>query len=112
MKISNEYPVMIFKNTYENKDYYSLGLSKKNQDGTYANGYIQCQFRKGVAIENQTNIYIKDAWLSFYLKDNKTMPYVFINECELVADVIKNTDKSVKSVKQDETVLTDADLPF
>lgn len=112
MKISNEYPVMIFKNTYENKDYYSLGLSKKNQDGTYANGYIQCQFRKGVAIENQTNIYIKDAWLSFYLKDNKTMPYVFINEYELVADVIKNTDKSVKSVKQDEIVLTDADLPF
>lgn len=109
MKIINEYPVMVFKNTYENKEYYSLGLSKKNQDGTYANGYIQCQFRKGICLDNQTNIYIKDAWLSFYLKDNKTIPYIFVNDYELVADVIKNSEKSFS---KDEIVLTNEDLPF
>ena len=105
MKISNEYPVMIFANQKEDKTYYSLGLSKKNQDGSYINGYLQCQFKKGVELDNQTNIYIKDAWISFYIKDNKTIPYVFINEYELVADVIKSFEK-------DEVVLSPDDLPF
>lgn len=105
MKISNEYPIMIFANKKDDRTYYQMGISKKNQDGTYMNGYLQCQFKKGVELDNQTNIYIKDAWLSFYIKDNKTIPYVFINEYELVADVIKSFEK-------DEVVLSPEDLPF
>lgn len=96
MQISNEYPVLVFKREYEDKTFYSLGLSKKNQDGTYMNGYMECRFKKGVEIDNQTNIFIKNAWLSFYLKENKTIPYVFINEYQLVADVIKETSTSIE----------------
>lgn len=107
MKISNEYPVMIFSNTRDDKTYYQIGLSKRNQDKTYTNGYIQCQFKKGVEVDNQTNIYIKDAWLSFYLKDGKTIPYIFINDYQLVADVIKED-----SFSKDEISLSDDDLPF
>lgn len=110
MNVSSEYPVMVFKNTYNDKDYYTLGMGKKNQDGTYINGYMPCQFRKGVNIDNQTNIYIKSAWLNFYLKDNKTMPYVFINEFEKVADVIKET--SYTSLKKNEISIDLDDLPF
>lgn len=106
MNVSNDYPVMIFKN---DNGYYSIGLSKKNQDGTRANGYMPCQFKKGVELENQTRIYIKSAWLNFYIKDNKTMPYVFINDYQLVADVI---EESKTSLKQDEIVLDECDLPF
>ena len=32
--------------------------------------------KQKVELDNQTNIYIKSAWLKFYLKDNKTMPYL------------------------------------
>lgn len=110
MNVSSEYPVMVFKNTYNDKDYYTLGMSHKNQDGTYTNGYMPCQFKKGECLDNQTNIYLKNAWLNFYLKDNKTMPYVFINEYEKVADVIKET--SYTSVKQDEISIDLDDLPF
>lgn len=106
MQVNSEYPVMVFKNTYNDKVYYSLGMSMRNQNGTYTNGYMPCQFKKGIELDNQTNIYIKSAWLKFYLKDNKTMPYVFINEYQLVSDVIKETSK------EDETALTDYDLPF
>ena len=110
MNVSSEYPVMVFKNTYNDKDYYTLGMGKKNQDGTYTNGYMPCQFRKGVNIDNQTNIYLKEAWLNFYLKDNKTMPFVFINEYQLVADAIKET--SYTSLKQNEISIDLDDLPF
>lgn len=109
MKISNEFPVMIFSNTKDDKTYYQMGLSKRNIDKTYTNGYIQCQFKKGVEIDNQTNIYIKDAWLSFYLKDGKTIPYIFINDFQLVADVIKQ--ESLSSLEIDEIDITDS-LPF
>lgn len=106
MQISNEYPVMVFSNTKNDRTYYQIGISKKDKDGKYINGYIQCQFKNGVEIPNQTNIYIKNAWLSFYLKENKTIPYVFINEYQLVADVIKETSN------KDEISLSDDDLPF
>ena len=46
---------MIFKN---DKGFYSTTLSKKNQDGTYANAYISVGFRKGVDIPNNKRVEI------------------------------------------------------
>lgn len=106
MNVSSEYPVMIFKN---DKGYYSIGLSKRNEDKTYTNGYMPCKFRKDVELDNQTRIYINNAWLTFYLKDGKTMPYIFINEYKLVADVI---EESKNSFIKDEVSVDLDDLPF
>lgn len=110
MKISNEYPVMVFKREYNDKTYYSIGLSRKKLDGTYENAYIDTHFKGNVEIDNQTNIYIKDGFMSFYLKDGKAVFYLVITDFEKVADVIKET--SYESVKQDEVVLQDFELPF
>lgn len=114
MKIQYEYPIMIFKNEYEGKPYYSLGLSKKMQDGNYLNGYIPCQFKKNVEIDNKKKIYIKNAWLTFYIKDKKTIPYIFINEFEYVEAAIKEAKKETDPFKEfaDEIEITDEDLPF
>ena len=122
MKLQYEYPVMIFKRDYEGRTYYSLGLSKKNQDGSYLNGYMPCQFKKEVTVDDKKKIYIKDAWLTFYIKDKKTMPYVFINQFEYVEDVIKETKEETKEETKKESepitfyasdvILTDEDLPF
>lgn len=104
MKLENKYPVMIYSKEYQGNTYYNLRLSKKDKDGKYINGYISCRFKKDVSVDDKKKIYIKDAWLDFYLKDKVTVPYVFINEFEYVEDVI---DKS-----KDEFEITDEELPF
>lgn len=105
MRLDSKYPVMIFSRKYQDTTLYSLGLNKKDKDGKYINGYISCRFKKGVSIDDKKKIYIKDAWLDFYVKDKVTNPYIFINEFEYVEDAI---DKS----KKDEFVITDEELPF
>lgn len=80
--------VMIFRNDFEDRTYYKFGISKRLSDGTYENGYMDCQFRKETELDNKTKIHPKEAWLSFYInKDNRTIPYVFINEFEIIDDV-------------------------
>lgn len=120
MNISNENAVMIFKREYEGNTFYSVGLSKKNQDGTYTNGYMPCQFKKGVSVENQTKMYIKKAWLSFYLKDKETKPYIFISEYKTLDEAMKQGKEAiVEEPKEDpyatfaqEVEIDDSMLPF
>ena len=121
MNINNENAVMIFKREYEGNTFYSIGLRKKNQDGTYTNGYMPCQFKKDVAIENQTKIYIKKAWLSFYLKDKETKPYIFISEFKTMDEAMQPAKAILteETGKEDpyndfaqEVEITEADLPF
>jgi hypothetical protein len=83
---------MIFKNTFDDRDNYSCGLSKKKQDGTYENGFMKVQFRKDVNLENKTKIIIKSAWLSFNVYEKKTYPYIFINEFDIVEDKVEESD--------------------
>ena len=102
MNIEYKYQLMVFKNEYEGKPIYKIGLSKKNADGSYANGYILAQFKKGIELENRTNIYIKNAWLTFYLtKDKKTVPYIFINEFETVEQTINRVKEENKDPFQE-----------
>lgn len=78
MNISNDREVMIFKK--EKK--YLVGISKKNQDGSYDNAYFPIQFNQGVELENKTLIRIKNAWLSFYKWENeKDKGTVFFIKC-------------------------------
>lgn len=89
MNIENKYPVMIFKNINGGKTYYSIGLSRKDADGNYVNGYMTCKFKKDVELEDKTKIYIKNAFLTFYVKDKITVPYIFISEFETVDQTIQ-----------------------
>lgn len=121
MNISNQYAITIFRKDYEGRTFYQTGLSKKKQDGSYENGYIPVQFKKGVELDNQTKIYIKNAWLTFYkTKDNKTVHYIFINEFNLVEEEIEEAKKTVEKTndpfadfaKENEEDLDQLDLPF
>ena len=84
MNINSDKPIMVFKREYQGKEYYSLGLSKKDRNNNYINGYMACEFRKGVNLENKTKIYIKSAFITFYLKDKTTVPYIKILEFDTV----------------------------
>lgn len=122
MEIINKYPVKIFKNTYNDKDYYKIGLSKKNSEGKYINGSMDCQFRKDVNVDTDKKIYIKEAWLDFYLTEEKkndkvskiTHPYIFINNFEYVGDVVEQSKVANDPFQDfgDELALEDSDLPF
>lgn len=119
MHIDFKYPVTIFRNDYNDRIYYRLGLSKKMPDGSYENGYIDCQFRKNVEITNKTKIKITDSWLTFYLKNKtlssgkefkETVPYIFINEFEYEDEIDEYTEEiNINNVLSDEKEQIDID---
>ena len=108
MNIECEKEKMIFRNEKDGKVFYSIGLSKKNQDGKYTSGYMPCRFPKNANIENKTKIKILNAWLDFWVDDKKiTHPYIFINKYEMILDGIPN----MKSERSDEGIqLTDEEI--
>ena len=113
MEITSNRDEIIFRNDYNGKPIYSIGLSKKKKDGNYENGYMTVNFKEGTDIQNKSKIKIKNAWLSFYKKEDKTIPTIFINEYELVGEPKpKETELSVKTETQSQFEITDDDLPF
>ena len=108
MNIECEKEKMIFRNEKDGKVFYSIGLSKKNQDGKYISGYMPCRFPKDANIGNKTKIKILNAWLDFWVDDKKiTHPYIFISKYEILSDDIPN----VKSNYSDDGVqLTDEEI--
>lgn len=124
MQIISDKEEIIFRKDWADKNLYRIGLNKKNKDGSYTNGYMNCQFKNNVELENKTKIKIKEAWLAFYLsKDNQTHPYIFINDFEVV-EASKEEKKEKDPFKEfGETINTeseigqqiqieDSDLPF
>ncbi len=131
MNINTEQAYMIFRNDFNGYSYYKIGVSKKSQTGEWINGYIRCQFKKDVSIENKTKIYIKSGFLSFNLNNKETIPYIFITDFETVDETIEKaktqTDTAIQNVvdnmvKQEqsdpfkdfgeEVVISDDMLPF
>lgn len=116
-EISNK---MVFRRDNEYGTYYTLGLSKKLDDDTYENGYIDCRFRKEVELDNMTKINIKDAWLSFYTKETaegykRTIPYIFINEFELADDMTDDDfekSEALSDADAEQLEIDVDDLPF
>ena len=45
---------------------YSTDISNKKEDGTYEKMYVSVNFKKGVELENKTDINVTKGFLSFY----------------------------------------------
>ena len=117
MNIIDENRKRIYRKDNEYGTFYSMGISKKQQDGTYLNGYIPVRFKKDVSLEDKSDIKIKNAWLDFYKsKNNETIVYIFINEFEIVSidsKVVANKEMESEEIfNPNEIVITDDDLPF
>lgn len=114
MKVIHEYPVKVFENTYEDRKYYKIGISKKDQNGNYINGYLDCRFRKDAEVDTSKKIYVQDAWLDFYVKDKVTRHFLFINKFDYVSDIVEDSkvEKDAFADLGTEVELTDEDLPF
>ena len=103
MHIKDNEEVMIFKS---DKGHYSIGLNRKDRNGQYFNGYFPCQFKNGIDVENKTKIKLKNAFISFYLKDKITMPYIMILDFDIVEE-----RKSYVELKSD-IEIEESELPF
>lgn len=118
MEIVSDREEMVFRNDYNGKVFYSMGLSKKKQDGNYENGYITAQFKKDTQLNNRTKIKIKKAWLDFYIKDKKTIPYIFINDFDVVGEEkIETNSYEEFAIKTESNIgeqieIKPEDLPF
>ncbi len=126
MEIVSEKNEMIFRKDYNGKPSYSIGLSRKQSDGTYLNGYMKVSFKKDVELKNKSRIRINQAWLDFYKADGKTIPYIFINDYTLTQDGESDTQNvevdtpnpfedfgnSIKTEVQETIEIKDSDLPF
>lgn len=114
MNLSSEKPYMIFVKEYQGKKYYKVGLSKKLQNGSYENGYMDIRFKGNPDLENKEQIYIKNAFLTFYLsKDKHTIPYIMVMEYETIGEVVDKEHKEIpKSIKMSDIEISDEDFPF
>lgn len=104
---------MIFKN---DKGFYSTGMSKKNQDGTYANAYISVGFKKGVNLPNKTKINIKNGFLTFdqYERDGSkiTNLKIFVTDFETVGGEKQPAKQNKGSENEFFGANKEEDLPF
>lgn len=121
MKVVSNREEMVFRKDFEGNARYTLGLSKKQQDGTYEKGYITVRFKQDVELSNQTKIFIKSAWLTFSKHEGKTYPYIFINDFSVVdttpekpkeENPFKDFGESIKEDGFQQIEITEDDLPF
>lgn len=121
ISINSKYPEIIFKNEKDGKAFYSVGLSNKDQNGNYTNGYMKVQFKKDVDVEDRTKIIIKDGFVGFYkTKNGDTVNYLFITDFEIANKEIKVEKNDVETTNEPDPYeemgkqieLSDSDLPF
>lgn len=123
MEIIENKEVVVFRKEFEGKVSYSLGLSRKNQEGNFDRGYIPVRFRNGVELKDRARIRINKAWLDFFKVDKRTIPYIFINEFEEAQPTfsdIKGADKiqyapeekAIDKIPSAKEIIADDNLPF
>ena len=89
--------IKVIKNKNNDRTYYRIGLSKKNMEGNYINGYMTAVFNKDVELDNKTKIILKNAILDFYIKEKNTIPYIRVFDFE-----IYNEDGQFVTLDEDE----------
>lgn len=109
---------MIFAKEYNGKMFYRAGLSRKKDDKTYENGYIDVKLPKDVELADKTKINITKGFLSFYKsKDKKDIFYIVVQEFTTESgvkeepkeeDVYSNFGNSITVEQLDEQM----ELPF
>ena len=112
MKVVSNREEVVYRNDYNGKALYSIKISKKDEQGNWVNGFINCRFKKGVDIKNKTSIEIKDALLDFYNKDKTTNLYLFINEYIIIDKKNNNEEVDPFAEMGKQIEIDDGELPF
>lgn len=87
--ITDGRPVTVFANEKETQNggkftTYTISIASKDRDGNWVNGYIDCQFKKGVAIESKSKINITNSFYTVSEYNGKKYTKLFILDFEVV----------------------------
>ena len=82
LRSSFEGETRIFRKDLENgKVISSTTLNQKNTDGEWEKIYIDVVFKKDVEVQDKQDIYINNAWLRFYKRENGLIKFlIFVND--------------------------------
>lgn len=110
--------IRVFKNTYNDRSYYRVQVKQKNYDDTEDIFYVPLQFKKGVELENCTDIIIKKGYENMRKnpKDEfNQITYLVITDFEKVereeqvqAQAIKDFQNNLYENEQEDN----SELPF
>lgn len=87
--ITDGRPVTVFANEKETQNggkftTYSISIASKDRDGNWVNGYIDCQFKKGVVIESKSKINITNSFYTVSEYNGKKYTKLFILDFDVV----------------------------
>lgn len=85
---------------------YSIGVASKDRDGNWINGFIDCQFKKGVEIANKSKIHINNAFYTVSEYNGKKYYKLFIMEYE----VEEGGEPAPRPAPDDFMQISDSDL--
>lgn len=111
--------VRIFKNTYNDQNYYRIQVKQKNYDNTEDIFYVPVQFKKGIELDNQTDIIIKCAYEN--MRKNKKdefnpIYYLVITEFEKVENEEQAQAQAYKDFQnnlyENEQEIDESQIPF
>lgn len=63
---------------------YSLGVSSKDKDGNWVNGFLDCQFKKGTDIPNKAKIEITNSFYTVSEYNEKKYLKLFVLDFNIV----------------------------
>lgn len=122
-KFKHPYKVMIgdrvrvFRKDYNGNTFFNVQITQKNYDGTVNKYYRPVTFKKGVEVNNETDIIIKDMFEN--LRHNKKDPYNPITALMITEfDTIERQEQIEKEALADfrdnleENEIDESELPF
>lgn len=63
---------------------YSIGVSSKDKDGNWINGFLDCQFKKGVEVAHKSKIEISNSFYTVNEYNGKKYLKLFIMDFNVV----------------------------
>ena len=121
-KIEPNRKIRVFKTTYNDKNFYRVQVTQKNYDKTEFKFYVNLQFKKGVELENQTDIIIKKAYENFRSnpKDEyNPIMYLMVTDYEIQErqeqaenQAYQKYQDTLNENENKEVVIHDNELPF
>ena len=115
LKTDDKGPVMIFRKDKEwngtTFPVYSMGVSSKDRDGNYHNGFVGVQFKKGTDIPHKSKIKINNAFPVVREWNGGKSVEWFISDYEVV-EAGATTNSSSNASPDFSNIPDDGDLPF
>lgn len=124
-KIMPNRKIRVWRKDFNGKTFYNFLVSQKEYDGTESKYYIPISFKKGISVDNETDIIIHHAIENYRINKNLKdgtdpkyypIPSYMITDFEIVERKEQSEAKAYQqfqdNLNENEVVITDDQLPF